>query len=83
MEANVKLYLEKVIKNGHIVDVPCFIDSDAVEKSTEFTFERAFDERELGILQILTSMKNNPNENRIDNFVIEGLPWKLQQEKDI
>ena len=28
----IKLYLEKVIKNGHVVDVPCFIDSDAVER---------------------------------------------------
>ena len=46
-EANVKLYLQKVIKNGHVVDIPCFIDSDAVEKSTEFTFKRALEEREL------------------------------------
>ena len=27
METNVKLYLQKVIKNGHVVDVPCFIDA--------------------------------------------------------
>ena len=63
VEGNVKLYLEKVIKNGHVMDVPCFINSDAVEKSTEFTFERALEERELGILQILASMEDNPNPN--------------------
>ena len=60
LEINLKLYLEKVIKNGHVVDVPCFIDANAVEKSNEFTFERAFEEKELGILQILASMENNP-----------------------
>ena len=64
IEVNVKLYLEKVIKMAHVVDVPCFIDSDAVQKSSEYTFERALDERELGILQILASMKDNPNEER-------------------
>ena len=61
-EANVKLYLQKVIKNGHVVDIPCFIDSDAVEKSTEFTFKRALKERKLGIFQILASMAKNPKE---------------------
>ena len=61
VESNVKLYLEKVIKNGHVMDIPCFIDSNAVEKSTEFTFDRALEERELGILQIFASMENNPN----------------------
>ena len=35
---------------------------DAVEKSTEFTFERALEELNFGVLQILASMKNNPNE---------------------
>ena len=61
VESNVKLYLEKVIKNGHVMDIPCFIDSNAVKKSTEFTFDRALEERELGIFQILASMENNPN----------------------
>ena len=60
LEINLQLYLEKVIENGHVVDVPCFIDANAVEKSNEFTFERAFEEKELGILQILASMENNP-----------------------
>ena len=62
IEVNVKLYLEKVMKMDLVVNVPCFIDSDAVQKSSEYTFERALDERELGILQILASMKDNPNE---------------------
>ena len=68
VEINIKLYLEKVIKNGHVVDIPCFIDSDDVQKSSEFTFERALDERKLGILQILASMKDNPNEYRVDTY---------------
>ena len=53
VEANVRRYLEKVIKNGHVVDVPCFSDSDAVEKLSEFTFGRAYEEKKLGIFQIL------------------------------
>ena len=39
--------------------LPCFIDLDAVEKSTEFTFERALEEKELGIIQILASKEKN------------------------
>ena len=69
VETNVRLYLEKVIKNGHVVDTPCFIDSDAVEKSTEYTYDRAFDEKNLGVLQILASMKNNPNEVGLYKFL--------------
>ena len=34
IEDNVKLYLQKVIKNGHVVDVPCFIDADVVSQLT-------------------------------------------------
>ena len=68
VEANVKLYLQKVIKIGHVVDVPCFINADAVEKSTGFTFEKALEERNLGVLQILASMKKNPN-----RVVVNGL----------
>ena len=59
IEANVKLYLQKVIEIGHDVDVPCFINADAVEKSTGFTFEKALKERNLGVLQILASLENN------------------------
>ena len=59
VEANMKLYLEKVVKNGHVLDISCFIDSEAVEKSNEYTFERAFEEKKLGILQILAI--KNPN----------------------
>ena len=43
------------------MDVPCFINSDAVEKSTEFTFIRALEERDLGIIQIFASVANNCN----------------------
>ena len=59
VEANMKLYLEKVIKYGYVLDISCFIDSEAVEKSNEYTFERAIKEKKLGILQILAI--KNPN----------------------
>ena len=41
LEKNVPLYIKRVIMTGHFVDIPCYIDSDVVEKSTEFTFEEA------------------------------------------
>ena len=41
------------------MDISCFIDSEAVEKSNEYTFERAIKEKKLGILQILAI--KNPN----------------------
>ena len=63
VEANVQLYLEKVIETGHVVDVPCFIDSDAIQNSTKFTFEKAFEKRKHGILQILASMEKFPNKS--------------------
>ena len=31
----VVLYIQKVIKIGHFVDVPCYIDDQSVKKSTE------------------------------------------------
>ena len=68
VEANVQLYLEKVIDTGHVVDVPCFIDSDAVQNSTEFTFEKALEKRKLGILQILASLENDPNKAGFDRL---------------
>ena len=61
VEGNVKLYLQKIIKIGHVVDIPCFIDADAVKKSTGFTFKKALEERNLGVLQILASLENNPD----------------------
>ena len=70
MEANMKLYLEKVIKNDHVVDISCFIDSEAVEKSNEYTFERAIKEKKLGILQILAI--KNPNSIDVPIFWIRS-----------
>ena len=62
METNVKLYLQRVIYiKNHVADFPCFIDADALENSTRFTFEKALKERNLGVLQILASMEKDPN----------------------
>ena len=41
LETNVVSYIKMAIKIGHVVDVPCYIDENVVEKSNEFTFERA------------------------------------------
>ena len=52
---------KKIIKIGHVVDIPCFIDADSVKKSIGFTFKKALEERNLGVLQILASLENNPD----------------------
>ena len=70
VEANMKLYLEKVIKYGYVLDISCFIDSEAVEKSNEYTFERAIKENKLGILQILAI--KNPNSIDVPIFWIRS-----------
>ena len=70
VEANMKLYLEKVIKYGYVLDISCFIDSEAVEKSNEYTFERAIKEKKLGILQILAI--KNPNSIDVPIFWIRS-----------
>ena len=61
LETNVVSYIKKAIRIGHVVDVPCYIDENIVEKSNEFTFEAALMERNLGMIQILAPMVDNPN----------------------
>ena len=56
--------ISKVIEIGHVVDVPCYIDDEAVKKSTEISFEEAVQQKNAGVLQILasvTSIVNAPN----------------------
>ena len=61
LETNIVSYIKKADKIGHLMDVPCHIDKNVVEKSNEFTFEAALMERNLGMIQILAPMVNNPN----------------------
>ena len=61
LETNVISYIKKAIKIGHVVDVPCYINENIVEKSNEFTFEKALKENNLGMVQILAPMVDNPN----------------------
>ena len=71
VEINVDRYLKKVIKNGHSMDVPCYIDSDVVNKDFENIY-RIIDTRQhtrnFGVIQILAPMMNierNAREIRI------------------
>ena len=54
LEKNVDAYIKKVIKVGHFVDAPCYIDSKIVsEFSNEFSFlQTSFNEKNAGILQL-------------------------------
>ena len=61
LERNVLSYIKKAIKIGHVLDVPCYINENVVEKSNEFTFETALNVRNLGMLQIYAPMVDYPN----------------------
>ena len=74
-EKNVLLYIKRVIKTGHFVDVPCYIDkTDVLEKSRGLTFskvlyevllllveENPIHEDNYGSLQLLAPLVENPN----------------------
>ena len=40
-ERNVGLYIKKVIKIGHFVDIPCYINNDTLMKANEMSFGEA------------------------------------------
>ena len=40
LETNVLSYIKKAIKIGHLVDVPCYIDENVVEKLTELMSDK-------------------------------------------
>ena len=61
LENNVALYIKKVIKIGHFVDVPCFIDNDVMTKATQISFEEALKQKNAGVLQILAPLTRNFN----------------------
>ena len=61
LEKNVALYIKKIIKIGHFVDVPCYIDNDAMIKATEISFEEALKQKNAGVLQILAPITKNFN----------------------
>ena len=74
-EKNILLYIKRVIKTGHFVDVPCYIDStNVLEKSRGLTFSQVLDEFIVmlvekypidedyyGILQLLAPLVENFN----------------------
>ena len=67
IEINVISYIKKAIKIGHVVDVPCYINANVVEKSNEFTLKSALKENNLGMVQILAPMVDNPNPRLLKN----------------
>ena len=60
-EKNVDMYIKKVIKIGHFVDVPCYIDNDALMKATTISFQEALKQNNAGVLQILAPLTRNFN----------------------
>ena len=63
LERNILAYIKRVITIGHFVDVPCYIDDEAIQNSTGiFFFDVAFYERNLGILQLLSAQNFNEAE---------------------
>ena len=69
---SIVLYIKNVIKIGHFVDVPCYIDNDAMIKSTEISFEEALKQKDAGVLQILgpQALKRNVNAPNLKLFEV-------------
>ena len=71
-EKNILLYIKRVIKTGHFVDVPCYIEDKDLEKSRHFTYFQVFDKlveedwgeenNYYGILQLLAPLVENPGD---------------------
>ena len=56
LEKNVHAYIKMIIKIGHFVDVPCYINSKVVAAfSNEIWFNEAFQGKNAGILQLLAA----------------------------
>ena len=77
LRKNIVLYIQKVIKIGHFVDVPCYIDNDVTKKATEISFEEALQQKDAGVLQILAPMTrvfNTPDVNLHEVLQLKT-PW--------
>ena len=65
----VLLYFKKILKKRNFIDVPCFIDRrrrsmrclQKNQKSLEKHYHQAFEEKDMGSLQILTALMENAN----------------------
>ena len=67
LEKKIQDYIEMIIKIGHFVDVPCFIDGKIVsEFAYGFSFDQAFKKNNAGILQLLAV----ENIEKITNYYI-------------
>ena len=82
LEENVCSYIKKIVKIGHfVVDVPCFIDYEAIRKfSPVWTFKKAIIQKEFGILQIIASKEKNFYA-QVENELT--LIYKLSQNNDM
>ena len=76
--------MKRIIEVGHVVDVPCFIDSSTFETIAKFenqtyTFAMALMERNLGMLQLLAPTSFCCPFNEIHTFIINGTPimWAI------
>ena len=66
----VLLYFKKILKKREFIDVPCFIDKrrrsmrslQGNQKSLEKFYHQAFEDKDMGSLQILAPLMKNPNE---------------------
>ena len=56
LEEDVDSYIKMIIKIGHFVDVPCYIDSKVVSEFSNYvSFAQAFKENNMGIVQLLAA----------------------------
>ena len=78
-EKNIFLYFKKIVKFGHFVDIPCYIDNNVLERSKEFTIAEAFEQRDTGIIQLLVpSTTENWMEELLKNPMFWLKIWRLR-----
>ena len=66
---NILLYFKKMLKKCEFIDMPCFIDKrkhslkhlQENQKSLEKLFHQAFEDKDMGSLQLLVPLLKNPN----------------------
>ena len=75
---NILLYFKKMLKKCEFIDMPCFIEKrqhsmkyfQENQKSLEKLFQQAFEDKDMGSLQLLVPLLKNPNAT----FPTESIP---------
>ena len=69
-EFYIQSYIKQVIRIGHFVDVPCYIDNKTLKRfSKRSSFSQALKKKDAGILQMLAATTKNFNSRSVRSEV--------------